>query len=348
LLERFLSVSVGVHRWFLWFLGLIRDLCMAVVWYLGRMLHRALAVELMKAALLSFGLPSSSSQAAEVLPNTPVPRVTNVVAQTVVGDVIQVTNAFAGFVAGSLAEAVWAGFHTNGRSTNLWEFWQLPAGWPTNPPVLRWNTNSLIWGWKGMTAISQVCEGMGAFGQGQITALTPRHAYLRGHSMGPSGLHPEKIGRRVWFCTRDNQVIERKAQLLVVRGRDVLTQGDYSIVLFDADLPAAIEPMRVADSAKVWRKYLFGDLSHKPVFMTLQEGCVSARIAEWTVPIRGGDSGAPVMLPLPGELVFFGGITTSPPSAEMQADMDMLSRRAGLDPRRYQMQWVNLDAYPDF
>ena len=54
------------------------------------------------------------------------------------------------------------------------------------------------------------------------------------------------------------------------------------------------------------------------------------------------------MLPLPGELVFFAGLTTSPPSAQMQADMDMLSRRAGLDPRRYQMQWVNLDSYPDF
>ena len=54
------------------------------------------------------------------------------------------------------------------------------------------------------------------------------------------------------------------------------------------------------------------------------------------------------MLPLPDELVFFGDLTTSPPSAAMQADMDMLSRKAGLDPRRYQMQWVNLDEYPDY
>jgi hypothetical protein len=53
------------------------------------------------------------------------------------------------------------------------------------------------------------------------------------------------------------------------------------------------------------------------------------------------------MLPLPGELVFYGGISTAPPSAEMQADMDMLSRKAGLDPSKYQMQWVNLDAYPN-
>ena len=259
-----------------------------------------------------------------------------------------ITNAFAGFVAGSLADVVWAGFHTNGRSTRIWEFSQLPAGWPTHPPVLRWNTNNLMWGRKGMTASSQVWEAMGSFGQVSITALTPRHGYLRGHGMGPSGLQPESAGRRVWFCTRDNQVIEGKAQLLLVRFMDPGHVRDYSIVLFDADLPAAIEPMRVVDPVKVRRKYLFGDLSHKPVFMTLQEGYVSAGVPGWNVPVRGGDSGAPRMLPLPGELVFLEGISTDPPSAEMQADMDMLSRQAGLDPRRYQLQWVNLDGYPDF
>ena len=230
----------------------------------------------------------------------------------------------------------------------MWESWQLPAGWPTNPPVLRWDTNNLMWGRKGMTAISHVCEGMGAFGQGSITALTRRHGYVRGHGMGPSGLNPQRVGRRVWFCTRDNQVIERRMLLILIRGPDVPNQGDYSIILFDADLPATIEPMRVADSAKVGRKYYFGDPSHKPVFMTLQGGFVSAGIPGWTVPFSGGDSGAPIMLPLPGELVFFGGLSTSPPSAAMQADMDMLSRRAGLDPRRYQLQWVSLDGYPDF
>jgi hypothetical protein len=81
--------------------------------------------------------------------------------------------------------------------------------------------------------------------------------------------------------------------------------------------------------------------------MALQDGFISTGIPGWTVPFRGGDSGAPTMLPLPDELVFFGGLSTSPPSAQMQADMDMLSRKAGLNPRKYQMQWVSLDAYPD-
>ena len=230
----------------------------------------------------------------------------------------------------------------------MWEFWQLPTGWPANPPLLRWNTNNLMWGRKGMTAISQVCEGMGAFGQGALTLLTQRHAYLRGHSMGVSGLHPEKVGVRVWYCTRDNQVIERKVKLLLVRAGDPLNPGDYSIVLFDADLPPGIEPMRVADPEKILRKCPLGEFGYKPVFTTLQGGFVSAMVPGWAVPISAGDSGAPRMLPLPGELVFMGGLTTSPPSAQMQADMDMLSRKAGLDPRRYQMQWVNLDSYPDF
>jgi hypothetical protein len=403
----------------------------AGVGYLRSMSHPAISVRLIQTALLSFGLSTLSTHAAEMVSSAPPARATNIVAQRVVGDVIQtllkvtpadnpaaptntatlpgygfvtnadgrriwrpyprpsfkalkgpsapggsapirpshlqsnifwaavaeqaraggftlITNVFAGFVPGSLAETVWAGFQTNGRSTRMWEFWKLPPGWPTNPPVLRWDTNNLMWGRKGMTGISQVWEDMGAFGQVSITALTPRHGYLRGHSMGPSGLAPTRVGRRVWFCTRDNQVIERRVQLLLVRGRDVPDQGDYSIILFDADLPPGIEPLRVVDAAKLRRKYNFGEYNHHPVFMTLQGGSVSARIPGWNVEFGGGDSGAPLMVPLPGELVFFQGISTSPPSAKMQADMDMLSRRAGLDPRRYQMKWVDLDAYPDF
>jgi hypothetical protein len=259
-----------------------------------------------------------------------------------------VTNTFAGFVPGSLAEVVWSGFHTNGRSTRIWEYWNLPPGWPTNPPVLRWDTNNLMWGRKGMTAISQVCEGMGAFGQGALTLLTRRHAYLRGHGMGASGLHPERVGVRVWYCTRDNQVIERKIKLLVVRAPGPGSPGDYSLALFDADLPAGIEPMRVVDQVKLHRKYMFGDMQHKPIFMPLQGGNISGGVPGWIIPFAGGDSGTPTMLPLPDELVFFGGLTTSPPSAAIQADMDMLSRQAGLDPSRYQMQWLDLDRYPDF
>ncbi len=308
---------------------------------------RAVASRLVLTALLSIGLSGLCGHAAETVPPAPVPLVTNVAGQKVVRDTILVSNTFAGFVPGSLAAVVWAGFHTNGRSTRIWDEAQLPPGWPAKPPVLRWNTNNLMWGRQGMTAISQVCEGEGAFGQGGVIALTRRHGYVRGHSMGPSGFNPALVGHRVWYCTRDNQVIQRRIQLALIRAPGS-TQGDYTIYLLDADLPPGIEPLRVADGAQVWRKYEFGDLSHKPIFMVLQGGFISAGVPGWTLPFRGGDSGNPIMLPLPGELVFIGGITTSAPSAAMQADMDLLSRKAGLDPRQYQMQWVNLDAYPDY
>jgi hypothetical protein len=311
------------------------------------MWHRDMAVRLIRAAFLSIGLSGFCSRAAEMGTNPPPPGVTNVLAQRIVGDVIEVSNRFAGFVPGSLANTVWTDFNTNGRSTRIWEFWQLPPDWPKQPPVLRWNTNSFMWSRKGMTAISQVCEGMGSFGQGGITALTRRHGYLRGHGMGPSGLDPARVGRRVWFCTRDNQVVERKVKLILIQAPEGGSRNDYSLILFDADLPPGIEPMRVVDPEKLRRKYLTGEFSRRPVFMALQDGFMSTGIPGWTVPFRSGDSGNPTMLPLPDELVFFGGLSTSPPSAQMQADMDMLSRQAHLDPRKYQMQWVNLDSYPD-
>ena len=134
---------------------------------------------------------------------------------------------------------------------------------------------------------------MGAFGQVAITALTRRHGYLRGHGMGASGLHPERVGRRIWFCTRDNQVIERKVQLLLVRCRDAGPPGTIRSFCLMPICRPAIEPMRVVDPEKVRRKYLFLPLDHKPVFMALQGGYVSAGVPGWNVPMRGGDSGAP-------------------------------------------------------
>ena len=53
---------------------------------------------------------------------------------------------------------------------------------------------------------------------------------------------------------------------------------------------------------------------------------------------KAGDSGSPNLLPLLGELVFWSGRSTSGASPQMQADMDELSRQAGLDPAKYQMQ----------
>jgi hypothetical protein len=54
------------------------------------------------------------------------------------------------------------------------------------------------------------------------------------------------------------------------------------------------------------------------------------------------------MLPLPGELVFWNGTSTSGASPEMQSDMDQLCRLQGLDPKKYQLQWVDLSSFPNY
>jgi hypothetical protein len=54
------------------------------------------------------------------------------------------------------------------------------------------------------------------------------------------------------------------------------------------------------------------------------------------------------MLPLPGELVFYSGRSTSSPSPEMQADMNALCALEGLNADNYQLQWVDLSAYPSY
>jgi hypothetical protein len=76
---------------------------------------------------------------------------------------------------------------------------------------------------------------------------------------------------------------------------------------------------------------------------------VNTGIVGFTVPAwKGGDSGSPDMLPLGNELVFYGGRSTTSPSPVMQADMDKLCRLEKLDPRKYQLQWVDLSRFPSY
>jgi hypothetical protein len=126
----------------------------------------------------------------------------------------------------------------------------------------------------------------------------------------------------------------------------VKDKRDYTILLFDRDLPDSIMPMRVVSMTDLKAHYDTLAEGPCPLFMTEQSGNVSAQVPAFTLNIwKGGDSGSPNMLPMPGELVFYGGRSTSGPSAEMQADMDELCRRADLDPSRYQMQWGDLSSF---
>ena len=255
---------------------------------------------------------------------------------------------FAGFRPDSLNYLVRTNFiaHTNGCTMQIWSHRTHPFGWPLNAPVVRWNSNSLVWGLKGMTALSPCWAGEGNSGQVPITLLTRRHGYTRGHAMGPEGFNTRSLGAKVWFLAADNALVTVHIQRAVVRaGR----QGDYTIFLFDRDLPDSIQPIRVAALAEVRARYLSADPGggYCPLFKTEQGGNVSAEVPGFTVATwKGGDSGSPNLLPLPGELVFFSGRSTSGPSPEMQADMDALSQLEGLSPNSYQLQWVDLAKYP--
>jgi hypothetical protein len=177
--------------------------------------------------------------------------------------------------------------------------------------------------------------------------LTRRHGYTRGHSIGNPGFHKNFLHFKVWFLNVRNEIVEVRVLREVVRcGRE----GDYTILLFDRDLPPSIEPLRVVSAATFQAKYPgFQVMVPRPMLLTEQSGNVSACIPGFTVAtFKGGDSGSPNLLPVGNELIFTGGRSTSGASEQMQADMDELCRQAGLEPKRYRMQWENLESFPSF
>lgn len=259
------------------------------------------------------------------------------------------------FVADSLNNVIWTNFiaHTNGRSMKIWSERSHPIGWPLRAPVVKWNTNSLIWGMRGMTALSPCWQYEGPPGQTPITALTRRHGYTRGHAMGADRVSSSYAGMKVWFLTTQNSIVQTTVLREIVRTRETSAR-DYTLVLFSSDLPETIQPIRVVAENQVYSlgqncKYVYCSGGPFILFKTEQGGNVSADLPGFIVnTMKGGDSGSPNMVPLPGELVFWNGRTTSAASPEMQADMDQLCRLEGLDPRKYQMQWVDLSAYPSY
>ena len=258
------------------------------------------------------------------------------------------TNAsFQRFIPESLSHLVWTNFlaHTN-RETPMFAF----ADRKVRPPVFAWNTNCWVWGRRGLTGCSPMSKAEtwkgNAPGQIAITALTRRHGYTRGHAMGGENSQC-LVGVKVWFVTASNTVVERAitAQQTRFSGEPL---RDYTLVIFNTDLPASIEPLRVAGT-NYWGRYPWLPGTPHPMAMTEQGKTVQAGQVPFDASCtKGGDSGSPVMLPLPDELVLVGGITTSPPDRAMQEDMDALSRRAGLNPEKYQMKQLDLTRWPAY
>lgn len=245
----------------------------------------------------------------------------------------------------SLNYQLWTNFiaWTNGRTMEMWAERRHPFFWPARDPVVQWQTNGLVYGMKGFTGLSPCWELEGAHGQVPITLITRRHGYTRGHGMGPQGIKQSFKGRKVWFVAADNTIVEAKVTSAVTR----TTGRDYTLVMFSKDLPESIQPLRVISVDTLQQYYFF--LSGRPwvTLLTEQTGKVSADLPGFTCNTRkGGDSGSPSLLPFFKELVFFGGRTTSGPSTAMQEDINELCRKEKVDPKDYQLQWLDLSPFP--
>ena len=254
-------------------------------------------------------------------------------------------------VEGSLNYLVWTNLLalTNGRTTSIWSVREHPPGWPSKPPIVKWDTNGLMWGMRGLTALSPCWQVEGAPGQVPVTALTRRHGYARGHGLGNEGFTNDYGRAKIWFVLPNDKLFQTTVRRGVVRTRGGPTRQDYTILIFKDELPFPIQPLRVISQTNLMAKYPRVKTAPWPLLQAEQTGHVSASLPGFSVNVfKGGDSGAPDLLPMPGELVFCNGRTTSEASAQMQADMDELCRLEHLNPKRYQMQWVEFSEFPSY
>ena len=80
---------------------------------------------------------------------------------------------------------------------------------------MTWNENALVYGMNGFTAISQLnswtpwnsSSQSWAVGQPSVTAVSPRHAIMRGDGMGDPGAKNTVNGMQVWFVTEGQQLV---------------------------------------------------------------------------------------------------------------------------------------------
>jgi nitrogen fixation protein len=257
-----------------------------------------------------------------------------------------------GLIASPFRSAVWANFiaNTNGRTIDMWSTRSYPPGWPNTPPVLAWNTNCLLFGFDGFTAISQCNEFEGLPGQAPVTLVTPRHGYMRGHGMGAVGFQTNNLaGKRVWFCTSSNTVVQMTVAASLIRlGSSSGRYYDHGLVVFTRDVPDSITPISVM-SVKDFETYYY-DTPDIP-FLTLgteQNGhCATGgdEIPPFIYPLwKGGDSGSPNMILSPdNKLVMFSGRSlVGGFGPQVQADIDTLSLYLGLNTNRYQLRWYDL------
>jgi subtilisin-like proprotein convertase family protein len=266
----------------------------------------------------------------------------------------QAVSDSAGPTASPFRLACWTNFIalTNGRVMEMWSERSYPADWPAVPPVLAWNTNCLIYGLDGFTAISQCNDHEGAPGQVPGTLITRRHMMMRGHSMGASGFSITNFaGHQIWFCTASNTVIQMTVAAGFIRlGWYNGEYYDYGLFVFTEDVPDSLTPISVISESDFQTYYYSTPEIPYLLLGTEQFGNVATEgtpIAPFIYPLyEGGDSGSPDFIISPdNKLVMFSGRDISGFSPQLAADLDALTSQVGLDPNLYQLRWYDLSPW---
>lgn len=222
----------------------------------------------------------------------------------------------------------------------------------TNVARYRLNTNSLIYGKRGATAISVAQFNMTA---NRLCLLTKRHAVGAGHYSGVTN------GLIVWFIGTNN-LVHGMVVSNTFFSSPVTSSEDREIITFTRDVPDDVQPMRIAapltngttgDIYALVERYFPAEAQNpyrpRAGFWVCQHGYCGRNAQPHPSGIigsNGGDSGSPGFIILGDECVNIGGICMNAPTASMVDRMNILTRSLGLDTNQYQPQYVWLTNYP--
>jgi hypothetical protein len=166
--------------------------------------------------------------------------------------------------------------------------------------------------------------------------------------MGANGVSKARNGKKIWFLATNNTVVQATVKLMIIRTVEE-SHRDYTLFLFDKDLPESIQPIPAVASTNLSAKFPYRPGAPWPVVRTEQGGNIGLGLPGFSTNVwKGGDSGSPDLLVLNNELVFIGGRSSSGASPEMQRDLNILCRIDGLDPDNYQLRQVDFSAFPSY
>lgn len=216
----------------------------------------------------------------------------------------------------------------------------------TNVAGYRFNPKSAIYRKRGATALSIVQFNST---QNHLCAVTRRHAIGIAHF----GTGEQLDNQTVWFMGTNGLLHAMRTTNCFADKSLYKTNEDIEVIQFTQDLPPDVEVMRVLGPlTNSWRGFAaYFPPSNQPEHLPNPFFCQHGYIGRGGQPHPngvigdGGDSGSPTFTIYGDELINVGGMSP-PPSPLMQRKIDELSRKAGLDPAKYQMQVFYLTNYP--